>query len=156
MTALVTRTDDGGVATLSLNRPEALNALSPALFVELRAHVEAIAATPDAIGCVILRGEDRHANGLLRKASDHRVAALMAIVRVLQAIPVQHSAGRLQVNEVESKHVTPEPSGEGIKCQWRWRITRLRPRSKYEFLLIGFDQTIGKRPLSSWDATPRR
>ena len=59
MTALVQRTDDSGVATLSLNRPEALNALSPALFVELRAHLEAIAATPDAIGCVILLGEGR-------------------------------------------------------------------------------------------------
>jgi enoyl-CoA hydratase/carnithine racemase len=59
MTALVQRIDDSGVATLSLNRPEALNALSPALFVELRAHLEAIAATPDNVGCVILRGEGR-------------------------------------------------------------------------------------------------
>ena len=59
MTALVLREDNDGVATLTLNRPEALNALSPSLFVELRAHIDAIAATPDTIGCVVLRGAGR-------------------------------------------------------------------------------------------------
>ena len=39
--ALVERSDDGGIAILTLNRPEALNALSPQLFVELRAHIDA-------------------------------------------------------------------------------------------------------------------
>ena len=34
---LVTRVDDSGVAVLTLNRPETLNALSPNLFNELRA-----------------------------------------------------------------------------------------------------------------------
>ena len=38
MDALVLRDDSDGLATLTLNRPEALNALSPNLFVELRAH----------------------------------------------------------------------------------------------------------------------
>jgi enoyl-CoA hydratase len=56
MTALVLRSDANGVATLTLNRPEALNALSPALFVELRAHIEAIALAVDKVGCVILCG----------------------------------------------------------------------------------------------------
>ena len=41
-------TDVGGIATLTLNRPEKLNALTPAVFVELRAHVDAIAA--DEVG----------------------------------------------------------------------------------------------------------
>jgi enoyl-CoA hydratase/carnithine racemase len=59
MGELVKRNDDEGVATLSLNRAEVLNALSPALFVELRAHIDAIAADPDGIGCVVLRGEGR-------------------------------------------------------------------------------------------------
>jgi enoyl-CoA hydratase/carnithine racemase len=59
MSELVLRTDGEGIATLTLNRPEALNALSPALFVELRTHLEAIAAAPDETGCVILRGEGR-------------------------------------------------------------------------------------------------
>ncbi len=59
MTGFVLRSDNEGVTTLTLNRPETLNALSPALFVELRGHLEAIAAAPDAIACVVLRGAGR-------------------------------------------------------------------------------------------------
>jgi enoyl-CoA hydratase/carnithine racemase len=59
MSDLVLREDNGGVATLTLNRPETLNALSPSLFVELRQHVDAIAAQQDTVGCVILRGAGR-------------------------------------------------------------------------------------------------
>ena len=58
MSELVTRQDRGGLAILSLNRPETLNALSPALFVELRSHIDAIAADVDKIGVVVLRGKD--------------------------------------------------------------------------------------------------
>ncbi len=57
--ALVTRQDDNGLAILSLNRPEALNALSPSLFVELDAHVQALNEQSEEIGVVILRGEGR-------------------------------------------------------------------------------------------------
>lgn len=57
--SLVLRADADGIATLTLNRPEALNALSPSLFVELRQHLEAIAGVPDAVGVVILRGAGR-------------------------------------------------------------------------------------------------
>ncbi|MCP5178546.1 MAG: enoyl-CoA hydratase/isomerase family protein [Pseudomonadales bacterium] len=57
--ALVERHDDNGLAILSLNRPDALNALSPALFVELRAHIDAIAEATDQVGCVILCGNGR-------------------------------------------------------------------------------------------------
>ncbi len=57
--ALVERTDQDGIAILSLNRPEALNALSPNLFIELRGHVDAIREQTEEIGCVILRGEGR-------------------------------------------------------------------------------------------------
>ena len=57
--ALVERADQDGIAILSLNRPDALNALSPSMFVELREHIDAIAAQIDDIGCVILRGEGR-------------------------------------------------------------------------------------------------
>jgi len=59
MTALVLREDADGVATLTLNRPETLNALSPSLFVELRAHIDAIRDQADSIGCVVLRGAGR-------------------------------------------------------------------------------------------------
>lgn len=57
--ALVERQDQDGIAILSLNRPEALNALSPALFVELRDHIDNIAEQIEEVGCVILRGEER-------------------------------------------------------------------------------------------------
>ena len=57
--ASVTREDSDGIAILSLNRPEALNALSPSLFIELRQHIDNIASQTEEIGCVILRGEGR-------------------------------------------------------------------------------------------------
>lgn len=56
MNSLVLRTDNNGVATLTLNRPEALNALSPNLFIELRGHIDALARETESVGCVILRG----------------------------------------------------------------------------------------------------
>lgn len=56
---LVTRRDVDGVAIVSLNRPDTLNALSPNMFVELREHIDNIAADTDNIGCMILRGEGR-------------------------------------------------------------------------------------------------
>ncbi|MGE5596782.1 MAG: enoyl-CoA hydratase/isomerase family protein [Hyphomicrobiales bacterium] len=59
MSDLVLRSDHEGVATLTLNRPDKLNALSPSLFVELRAHLDALAKETEAIGCVILRGAGR-------------------------------------------------------------------------------------------------
>ncbi len=55
MTALVERTDSDGVATLTINRPDKLNALTVGVFRELRAHVEALKADT-SIGCVVLRG----------------------------------------------------------------------------------------------------
>ena len=59
MSELVLREDRDGVATLTLNRPEALNALNIPLFTELREHVAAIADQTDSVGCVVLRGEGR-------------------------------------------------------------------------------------------------
>lgn len=56
--ALVLRDDADGVATLTLNRPDKLNAMNPAAFVELRAHIDAIAADA-AVRVVVLRGAGR-------------------------------------------------------------------------------------------------
>ena len=56
---LVTCDIDAGLATIKLNRPDALNALSPSLFVELREHVDAIAGNTEGVGCVILAGNGR-------------------------------------------------------------------------------------------------
>lgn len=55
---LVLRDDADGVTTLTLNRPDKLNALNPAVFVELRAHLDAIAGD-DAVRCVVLAGAGR-------------------------------------------------------------------------------------------------
>lgn len=54
--ALVLREDKEGIAVLTLNRPDQLNAMNPALFIELRAHIDAIAADTQGVGCVILTG----------------------------------------------------------------------------------------------------
>ncbi len=56
MTALVLREDRDGLATLTLNRPDKLNALTVAMFAELLAHVEAIERQTDSVGLVIVRG----------------------------------------------------------------------------------------------------
>ena len=52
------RDDADGIATLTLNRPEKLNALTPALFVELRDHIESL-ADDESVGCVVLTGAGR-------------------------------------------------------------------------------------------------
>jgi enoyl-CoA hydratase len=60
MNNLVRRENSGGVATLTLNRPEKLNALSKDIFEELDVHIEAIARETKKIGLVILRGAGGH------------------------------------------------------------------------------------------------
>lgn len=59
MPALVLRHDVDGVATLTLNRPDKLNALNVALFAELDAQVASIAAAGDAVRVVIVRGASK-------------------------------------------------------------------------------------------------
>jgi enoyl-CoA hydratase len=56
--SLVLRSDSDGLATLTLNRPDKLNALTPGSFVALRAHLDAI-ATDDSIRSVVLQGAGR-------------------------------------------------------------------------------------------------
>ena len=55
---LVLRSDLKGVTTLTLNRPDKLNALNPSLFVEFREHVDAI-ANDETVGCVVVTGAGR-------------------------------------------------------------------------------------------------
>lgn len=54
----VLRDDHEGVCTLTLNRPDKLNALTPGSFVALRAHLEAVAAD-ESVRCVVLAGAGR-------------------------------------------------------------------------------------------------
>jgi enoyl-CoA hydratase len=56
MSTLVLREDRNGLATLTLHRPDKLNALTVALFEELRAHVLQLAQETEHIGLVLLRG----------------------------------------------------------------------------------------------------
>jgi enoyl-CoA hydratase len=59
MTERVTRHDVDGLCTLTLDRPEKLNALDTYTFEELNAHIEALEKQTDQIGCVDLRGAGR-------------------------------------------------------------------------------------------------
>jgi enoyl-CoA hydratase len=56
MSSLVLREDHAGVATLTLNRPEKLNALSKDVFEVLEEHVHAIGRQTKTVGVVVLRG----------------------------------------------------------------------------------------------------
>jgi len=56
--SLVLRSDADGVATLLLNRPDKLNALTAASFVALRGHLDDL-AVDDSVRCVVLGGVGR-------------------------------------------------------------------------------------------------
>lgn len=59
MSERVVRQDEGGLCTLTLSRPEKLNALDNQAFEELDAHLAALERQTDTIGCVVLRGSGR-------------------------------------------------------------------------------------------------
>jgi enoyl-CoA hydratase/carnithine racemase len=56
MSELVLRQDQGGVATLTLNRPAKCNALSKDVFEALEEHLNALSREQRKVGLVILRG----------------------------------------------------------------------------------------------------
>jgi enoyl-CoA hydratase/carnithine racemase len=56
MSSLVLREDSRGAATLTLNRPDKLNALSKELIGVLERHVDALARQSRTVGVVVLRG----------------------------------------------------------------------------------------------------
>jgi enoyl-CoA hydratase len=60
MTDRIIRNDEGGLATLTLSRPDKLNALDTQAFEELDAHLAALEQDAGRIGCVVLRGAGRH------------------------------------------------------------------------------------------------
>jgi enoyl-CoA hydratase len=93
MTNLVTRADTDGLATITLNRPEKLNALTGTLFLELDAHLTSIAESTDSIGAVVIRGAGKcFSVGLdLNDAAEGRIAVtplqLSQIVDRLANVP---------------------------------------------------------------------
>lgn len=58
MSERVLREDLDGLCTLTLNRPEKLNALDTATFEDLDAHLRAVQAD-QKVGCIVLRGAGR-------------------------------------------------------------------------------------------------
>ena len=56
---LVLREEKDGCCTLTLNRPQKLNALNFAVFKALDSHLDHIESNVGAIGCVVLRGAGR-------------------------------------------------------------------------------------------------
>jgi enoyl-CoA hydratase/carnithine racemase len=89
---LVLREDEGGVARLTLNRPDKLNALNLELFAELEAHASAIAADP-AVHVVTLRGAGRcfsagHDLGGIAEGEPHERANYQAhVIEALATLP---------------------------------------------------------------------
>lgn len=59
MTERVMRHDAQGLCTLTLNRPDKMNALDTPAFEELDAHLAALEGEMSRIGCVVLRGSGR-------------------------------------------------------------------------------------------------
>jgi enoyl-CoA hydratase/carnithine racemase len=59
MSPRIVRADTGALCTLTLNRPEKLNALDTRAFEELDAQLAALENETDKIGCVVLRGAGR-------------------------------------------------------------------------------------------------
>ena len=59
MSQRVTRHDAEGVCTLTLDRPDKLNALDTAAFQALDAHLSALELDEGNVGCVVLRGAGR-------------------------------------------------------------------------------------------------
>ncbi len=96
MTAdLVIRSDSAGVATLTLNRPDKLNALTPAVFVALRAHLDAIAADP-SVACVVLMGAGRSF------CAGHDLAAI--------ADPAAGSNPHFEAETIDALEALPQPT----------------------------------------------
>ena len=105
---LVDRTD--GVATLTLNRPDRLNALTFSLMADLADAVADVAADP-SVACVILTGAGRGfcAGGDTRQGAERRAAGEAA---PLAETRIERSTDRLR-REMEAArllHIMPKPS----------------------------------------------
>jgi enoyl-CoA hydratase len=72
MTELVNRQDNVGIATLTLNRPEKLNALSKDVFEALDEHIDALGRETRTIGVVVIRGAGGHFSAGYDMAEVHR------------------------------------------------------------------------------------
>ncbi len=95
---------DGPVATLTLNRPEALNALNPAMIEALVALTTSL-ASDDSVRVVVLRGAGRHfmAGGDIRSFAER-----LAEPPVARSEGFARTIGRLHA-AIEHLHRMPHP-----------------------------------------------
>ncbi|MBP0600597.1 enoyl-CoA hydratase/isomerase family protein [Herbaspirillum sp. LeCh32-8] len=99
MSALVLREDRDGLAVLTLNRPEKMNALTVQMFLELHEHVAALEQQTDTIGAVLLRGAGR----CFSAGNDlHDIAAG-------QPLPPQFPTLHLQARTIDRLARLPQP-----------------------------------------------
>jgi enoyl-CoA hydratase/carnithine racemase len=95
------RDDDGGVATLTLNRPDKRNALNLGLWAELEAHIDAIRFAGDAIGAVVLRangptfcaGNDLRERGTTPPRAHYQASIVTALATLPQPVIVAIQGG---------------------------------------------------------------
>jgi enoyl-CoA hydratase/carnithine racemase len=104
MNGLVLRDDNQGVATLTLNRPDKLNALSKDLFEELEDHIDMIARDTKRTGLVILRG----AGGTF--SSGYDMAEVADLVR-------GHAKPHYQSDVIEKLANLPQPVISAVQGQ---------------------------------------
>ena len=111
MTELVTREDSDGLSTLTLNRPDKLNALTVGMFRELRAHVSDI-ARDDTLRCVVRveawQSKDHCLGSRLGEAANAEEAEDRARQRLLDALSVPGSTADAAAETAAS--VQPRPS----------------------------------------------
>ena len=101
MNELVLREDRDGVTTLTLNRADKRNALNLALWGELDAHVDAIAAAGDAIGAVVLRaagpvfcaGNDLKERGVAAPRPHYQASIVTRLAELPQPVIVAVQGG---------------------------------------------------------------
>jgi 2-(1,2-epoxy-1,2-dihydrophenyl)acetyl-CoA isomerase len=95
---------EGGVAVLTMNRPERLNALTRAMLSGLRTHLAALAEDP-AVGCVVLTGAGR------AFCSGGDVRAQAAAAGKSEQTP-EHRADQLRASMEASRllHDMPKPT----------------------------------------------
>ena len=93
---LVIRSDAAGLATLTLNRPDKLNALTPQLFVQLRAHIDAIANQIKGVGFEFFRYSESRQLALITRCQKLRDAQCLATTMPLSSQTHRSAAPRMR------------------------------------------------------------
>lgn len=101
MGGLVLFETDGGIATLTLNRPDKRNALNLALWGELEDHIAAIEAAGDAVGVVVLNaagavfcaGNDLKERGAAAPRANYQASIVTRLANLPQPVIVAVQGG---------------------------------------------------------------